>query len=98
MNTEEKEPEIQLEETPKAKKPAKKPTKKPVAKKAPAKKKASKKTEDGYGVDYIAKALGKKSNLVRILLRKKKVKKPGKAYIWSSKSEIDSVVKQLKAA
>lgn len=94
MNTEENPVQTSIvEEAPKAKKP----TKKPAAKKAPAKK-TSKKTEEGYGVDYIAKALGKKSNLIRIMLRKKKVKKPGKAYVWTSKSEIDSVVKQLRVA
>lgn len=84
-------------------------TKKPAAKKPVAEKPKSKKTKphykssdkdakEGYGVNYLAKQLEKKPNLIRILLRDKKIKRPGKSYIWPSKSAADAVVKKLKAA
>ena len=100
----ENKPEEKKEETkkPEAKKaPVKKAAPKPAAKKpapkaTPAKKKAEE--EFAYGVDYVAKALGKDANLVRVSLRKNKVKKAGKSYGWKTKAEADSVVKKLKAA
>lgn len=62
---------------------------------APAKKKE--KEKPAYGVDYIAEALGKAANLVRVQLRKNDIEKEGKSYGWATKAEADAVVKKLKA-
>lgn len=76
---------------------------KPAKEAKPAKKVEAKKTEKAekkprYDINYIATALGKKANIVRISLRSKKIKKPGKSYIWPNKSDADEVIKKLKAA
>lgn len=69
---------------------AKKPVaKKPVAKKAAAPKKA------GVGIDYLAKRLDTKPNLVRLKLRKAKIAKQGKSYLWATQAEADKVAAQL---
>ncbi len=87
--------EAQKTET-KTDKPSKKVEAKPSKK---IEKKPAKKAEKtGYGIQYLAEQLGKKANLVRISLRGKKIKKPGKSYTWLTKSEADDVVKKLKAA
>lgn len=49
-----------------------------------------------YGIDYLTKQLGSKASLIRIRLRKKKVPKSGRSYIWGSKAEADKIVSMLK--
>lgn len=50
-----------------------------------------------YGVDYLAKQLGKAGHLVRSQLRTRKIPKNGRTYGWDTKAEADDVVAQLKA-
>lgn len=80
---------------------ATKATAKPDAKKA-APAKAEAKTEkkaaaEGYGVAYIAEALGIEPFTVRQKMRKAKIEKNGKSYSWPTKKEADEVAKQLKS-
>ena len=83
----------------KSAKPVKKVEKNPEAKPAKKEVKPAKKAEKaGYGIQYLAEQLGKKTNLIRIQLRGNKIKKPGKSYTWATKSEADDVIKKLKAA
>lgn len=90
--TEEKADETK--KTPVKKSAAKKPTVK--VEKKPAKTKAKSEAKEKWNAGYIAKVLGKTGNMVRILLRRKKVKKPGKTYTWNTKAEADAVIKKLK--
>lgn len=75
---------------------------KKVAKKAAQKVKLDPKAKKevgklSYGVDYLAKALDKEANLVRVQLRNANIKKLGKSYGWATKAEADAIVKQLKS-
>ena len=49
-----------------------------------------------YSVDQLGTALGVNASSVRVLLRRHKVSKAGRAYGWNSREEFDNVVKKLK--
>lgn len=78
-------------------KPEKKEKAPKADKKAEAKSETKEPKEEGYGVAYLAKSLGKEPATVRVLLRKAKIEKPGKSYNWSSKAKADEVAKKLAA-
>lgn len=49
-----------------------------------------------YSVDQLATSLGVNASSARVLLRKHKVAKAGRAYGWNSREDFDNVVKKLK--
>jgi len=55
------------------------------------------KEEHKFNVDHLAKALDVAPESARIALRKHKIEKAGKSYGWNSKTEMDAVVKKIKA-
>jgi len=59
---------------------------------------AKEEAKSSYDVARLAKDLGIQPASVRVALRKHEIEKPGKAYVWESKSAYDEVLKKLKAA
>jgi hypothetical protein len=49
-----------------------------------------------YSVDQLATALGVNGSSARVMLRKYKVSKAGRAYGWNTREEFDNIVKKLK--
>lgn len=49
-----------------------------------------------HSVDQLSTSLGVPASSVRVLLRKHKVAKAGRAYGWNSREDFDNVVKKLK--
>lgn len=50
-----------------------------------------------FGIKELAKHLGVQPATARVTLRNNKVKKNGRSYGWSSKTEMEKVAKSLKA-
>lgn len=50
-----------------------------------------------YGIQDLADALGIAPASARVRLRNEGIEKSGRSYGWNTKSELDALVKQLKA-
>lgn len=51
--------------------------------------------KEKFGINDLAKEMGVEAATARIALRKKGVKKSGRAYEWNSRSEVKAVASKL---
>lgn len=55
------------------------------------------KAAGAYGIEHMAKHLGVQPATARVILRNNKIKKDGRSYSWSSKTEMEKVAKGLRS-